>query len=412
MTYDTVLVGAGLAGLTAALRLVEDGQKVLLLARGVGATHLAGSTIDVLGYAPERVDSPAEALPGFVAAHPEHPYARVSAESLGASLDWLAERTGYRGGLEANLVLPTAVGVPKPTALVPASMVAGDVRAGGRFVFVGLRGLKDFYPALVAENLSRAGIAARAVEIAPPLDGEGDPGSLGFARRFDRPAFRGAVVSELAPLLEPGESVGFPAVLGLRDHASAFAELEQHLERPVFEVPTLPPSVPGMRLYETLTNALRRAGGRVVIGDAVSGAETSGDRVDAVLVETAARRTPVRARAFVLATGGFASGGLELDSRGQVRETVLDLPVSGVPDGRRFEPEYFGDHAFGRVGIAVDDAFRPLDPEGRVVYENVHVAGATLAGALPWREQSGNGISLATGYAAAAQVLEEVGAAA
>jgi anaerobic glycerol-3-phosphate dehydrogenase len=36
----------------------------------------------------------------------------------------------------------------------------------------------------------------------------------------------------------------------------------------------------------------------------------------------------------------------------------------------------------------------------------VVVAGATLAGAAPWREASGNGISLATGYAAARTILE------
>jgi glycerol-3-phosphate dehydrogenase subunit B len=33
--------------------------------------------------------------------------------------------------------------------------------------------------------------------------------------------------------------------------------------------------------------------------------------------------------------------------------------------------------------------------------ENVLVAGATLAGAVPWREKSGDGIALATGFRAA-----------
>jgi len=48
--YDTVVIGAGLAGLTAALRLAEAGQRVAVLAKGVGATHLSPATIDVLGY--------------------------------------------------------------------------------------------------------------------------------------------------------------------------------------------------------------------------------------------------------------------------------------------------------------------------------------------------------------------------
>src|SRR5436305_14853391 len=84
--YDTVVIGAGLAGLTAALRLAEAGQRVAVLAKGVGATHLAPPTIDVLGYAGGPVDSPAQALPEFTAANPEHPYRQLPIDLLGDSL--------------------------------------------------------------------------------------------------------------------------------------------------------------------------------------------------------------------------------------------------------------------------------------------------------------------------------------
>jgi anaerobic glycerol-3-phosphate dehydrogenase len=40
------------------------------------------------------------------------------------------------------------------------------------------------------------------------------------------------------------------------------------------------------------------------------------------------------------------------------------------------------------------------------VFDNVVAAGAVLGGAQSWREQSGNGIALATGFAAATQILE------
>ncbi|MGH3141760.1 MAG: anaerobic glycerol-3-phosphate dehydrogenase subunit B, partial [Gaiellales bacterium] len=317
---------------------------------------------------------------------------------------------GYRGGLEENMLLATAVGAAKPSALVPETMAGGDLRAGGRFVFVGLEGLKDFYPAYLAENLGQvSAVSARAVELAPPLGREADVGSLGFARRFEEPAFRDAVVRGLGERVEQDERVGFPAVLGLRSSGEVWRELETRLERPVFEVATLPPSVSGIRLYEAMTAALRQTGGRILLGSAVVGAETENGRVVGVLTEAAARRTSHRAGSFVLASGGFAAGGIQVDSYGKIREAVFDLALAGLPkaNGRPpFLPTYLEEQPLDRVGVAVDDRLRPTDADGQPRYENLYAAGATLAGAVPWQEASGTGLSVATGYAAAKAILE------
>jgi glycerol-3-phosphate dehydrogenase subunit B len=417
-SYDTVVIGAGLAGLTAALRLTEAGQRVAVLAKGVGATHLAPPTIDVLGYTDGPIDSPALALPEFAAANPQHPYRQLSIELLRGSLDWFKTRLsdqGYRGGLDENFFVPTAVGAAKPTALLPETMAAGDLRQGGRFVFVGLRGLKDFFPAYLADNVARAErpgdapVTTRVVELAPPLGRAGDVSSLGFAQRFEQADFRDAVLTELDRNLVPGEIVGFPAVLGIGGAGEVWRELETRLGHPVFEVPTLPPSVPGIRVYETMTSALRRQGARLVVGSTVAGAERSNGLLEGVVAHTAGRPLTYRARSFVLATGGFASAGLELDSTGRVRETALDLPVAGLPGANEplFGTGYFDEHALSRAGVAVDESRRPVDGEGVPVYKNLHAAGATLAGAVPWREGSGNGLSLASGYAAASAILGE-----
>jgi len=417
MTYDAVVIGAGLAGLTAALRLAEEGLRVVVVAKGVGGTHLAPATIDVLGYDDGPVESPAGALPQFAARHPEHPYGRLSAEVIGSSLEWFRGRLddlAYQGGLDENLLLPTAVGVAKPTALVPQTMAAGDLRAGGRFVFVGLRGLKDFYPAYLAENLARAAlpgghsVRARAVELAPRLGEERDVSGLGFAGRFERRDFRETIVRELKPRLAPGEVVGFPAVLGLRHAQEVWQDLEAGLGRRVFEVPTLPPSVGGMRLFESMTAALRRKGARIVVGSSVDGAESDGRQLTGVVALTAGRPRTYRGRAFVLASGGFSSGGLQVDSHGRARETILDLPVAGAPGPGepRFAPGYFDEHPIAGAGLVVDELLRPLGPEGAPAFENLYAAGATLAGAVPWREASGNGVSLSTGYGAASEILQ------
>ncbi|HEX2236716.1 MAG TPA: hypothetical protein VHK89_10610, partial [Actinomycetota bacterium] len=76
------------------------------------------------------------------------------------------------------------------------------------------------------------------------------------------------------------------------------------------------------------------------------------------------------------------------------------------PGSERFSPGLLDDHPLGRAGIAVDDELRPVGAGGEPLLENVRIAGAALAGALPWREKSGDGISVSTAYAAAGSILE------
>jgi glycerol-3-phosphate dehydrogenase subunit B len=415
MSYDTIVVGAGLAGLTAALRLTEQGQRVLVVARGIGATHLAPATIDVLGYVEDaRVENPGRSLQSLLAAGASHPYAHVGAGGIAAALTWFCTSTarlGYAGSLDANVLLPTAIGVPKPSTLVPQTMAGGDVRAGGRYVFVGFKGFKDFHPALLADNLTRAQLAApvtaRALELEPPPGRRGDLSGRVMAGRFDSGELGDWLVTELDGRVDADERIGVPAVLGMRNANETWQALETKLGRSVFEVATLPPSVPGMRLYDVLARQLRDAGTRIVLGVRAVGARVNGGRIEALDVANATGPVSHPTGSVVLASGGFASGGLELDSFGATHETVFDLPLIGVPaaDRVRFAPGYFDEQPLATAGVATDDLMRPVSDDGTPVYANLHAAGAILGGAVPWKEKSGSGISVASGYAAAEAIM-------
>ena len=416
MTLDSVVVGAGLAGLTAALRLADAGARVAVVARGVGALHVRGGALDVLGYDPERVDRPGERVDALAAARPEHPYARLERGAPARALRWWVERMGalrYSGALERNMLLPTAVGALRPAAYAPATMVAGDMRPGARVAIVGLARLKDFYPAYLAANLGAARvegapIEARALTIDPAGGTSADVQPQAYARAFEQSAVRDEVVRALDGRLGDAGAVGFPAVLGVDSWAEVHADLERRLGRPVFEIPTLPPSVPGIRAYRAMTRALRAGGARVVLGSEARGAVTGGRAAGGVVVHASGRPRPYRAAGVVLATGGVAGRGIEMDSRWRMREGVLDLPVAWAPapGEERFRPGYFEPHPAARAGIAVDGSLRPVDASGAPLRDDVFVAGATLGGAEPWREKSGAGIDIATGWAAAGSILE------
>ena len=255
--------------------------------------------------------------------------------------------------------MPTAVGVARPTALAPAAIAAGALAGPMRVVAVGLRSLKDFYPAFLADNLERAtlpegtSVTARAVEIGWSARPDwADVATPVQARALDGPEERRRLAAELAPLIEPGELVALPAVLGMRRPVEAWNDLQDLLGAPVAEMPTIPPSVPGMRLQASLVELLRAAGGDLVLGPTAAGVEGADRRVTGVRVGAAGRERILAADAVVLATGGFASGGIVLDSRGELRESVAGLPVAGEAG---LSPRYLDDQPLLRAGVAVDE---------------------------------------------------------
>ena len=407
MITDALVIGAGTAGLTVGIRLAEGGLKVLVVATGEGSLPLASGTVDVLGYAPDPVESPLQALPGFVAAHPDHPYRLGGAEAVAASAAWLeriAEPLAYQGDPDRNRWVPTVLGGLRPTALVPRSMAAADLSRGGEVLIAGIRGHRDFHPALLAENLGRAeapgapAIRARAVEVDWP-GSAGDLVPFRLARRIEEAEMRRRLAAELKPHLGSAAAVGLPAVLGRDGAAEVQTDLERRLGRPVFEIPGLPPSLPGLRLFDCLRRALRAAGGRLILGSSALSATRDGNAVSTVTISQATRPLTVSAGYVVLASGGFATGGIVRDPDGHLREPVFGIPVRGPgAEEEAFGHEYLAEHPLDRAGVATDPAGRPLDASGAPFGENLYAAGAVLAGALPWREKSGEGLSLASAW--------------
>ena len=70
---DVVVIGAGLAGLAAAIKAADAGLSVTLVTKGVGGIQLGTGTVDILGYRPELVEAPLEALEAHVTWGPPPP---------------------------------------------------------------------------------------------------------------------------------------------------------------------------------------------------------------------------------------------------------------------------------------------------------------------------------------------------
>ncbi|MFN8562406.1 MAG: anaerobic glycerol-3-phosphate dehydrogenase subunit GlpB [Anaerolineae bacterium] len=387
-----VVVGAGLAGLTAALACAEAGAKVELVAQGQGGLTLHPGWIETGDV--ERL-----------AQQDEHPYSRAGG-SLAAGLALLDAVIGLKPVVTGCV---TALGSLRPVAL----SVGAAYPALTRVLIVGFDGWRDFYAGLVADNLRAAGVDAEAAVIdMPRLGGNFDNWTIDLARYLDTPAGLDGMIAQVKPKLGGAAQVGFPAVLGFQPETRA--KIAEALGCPVFEIPTLTPSVPGLRLYHALRRAIIERGGRVTVAPRVTGLHVDGGRVAGVYAETAAhgRRRTIPADAVILATGGLFGGGLASDYQGRVVETVAGLPVAGVPPLAEWlaHPLLSGEpQPIHRAGIATDGDLRPLDADGNPVAPNLYAAGRLLAGYSPVVEGSTEGVDIATGAHAALKALAAIG---
>lgn len=408
-----LIIGAGYAGLMAGWQAAQRGHGVQVIAKGWGATHWLSGCIDILGYQPldnpEPVASPAAEMAGLLAEHEEHPYALIGQKRLAAALEALsdlcaAQNYPLHGSLDKNWLLPSGAGTARPTCLAPATMIAGDMRSAEPMLIVGFKQFQDFHAKLIADNLSAYGIPAKDVTLdLPSLGARLFTTPTIFALLTEESAFQQELLAALRPHLGQAARIGFPAVLGMDQSTAVHAALEKALGRPVFEVPTLTPSVPGMRLQHILVRAIQAEGGRVTPGVEALDAKMQDGRVTTVYSETPARTMPHRYDLYVLATGGILGGGIVTDHAGHIRETIFNLPVTCPPDPLDWFRRDFMDnrgHPIYRSGIAVDDQFRPVNG-GDVLYDNLFCVGTTLAHGEVIRERSFEGVALGSGYAAA-----------
>jgi glycerol-3-phosphate dehydrogenase subunit B len=198
-----------------------------------------------------------------------------------------------------------------------------------------------------------------------------------------------------------GTRIGFPAVLGIYNTHQIWRELQDELDCGVFEIPGLPPSIPGMRLHQILCQAVQRAGGVIYEGMQVVKADCSAGQIQTIWSEAAAREKPHQARHFVLASGGFLGGGLVKSFDGVLTEAIFDLPLQ-YPAKREewLQNRFFAEagQPIFRSGVAVDQHFHPVNSHDNPQLENLSIIGSSLAYADPILERSLEGIAVATGY--------------
>ena len=400
-TADLIVVGGGLAGLMAAVVAASHGQKVTVLTYGAGSLPQASGAIDF--FDAQAPDVAIKKLPA------EHPYSKIGFKNIDAAAKFLVDVAAqanlpYTGKLSAQIPMVTAVGTLKFAALVPESMNALRLADKEKIFVVGVKGLKDFYPQMLTENLKH---------YFPDKEFEFKKIDLKFLGGRDITCMDAAqlltdneqpLANELKALnATADDAIILPPIFGVMGNFSRSA-VQTQVKAEIFETTCLPPSPAGMRLQRAFMKYLQSNGVKIFENSKVVRGVVEGKKVTGVVVENVVREKTFRAQKIILATGGFYSGGIQMREFDNPREPIFDLPVF-FPTGAEnwSNQQLFSDKArgFSMTGILTDENLRPVDANGKVLFDNLHVVGANLGGCDKIFERSAGGIAISSAYKAA-----------
>ena len=276
-------------------------------------------------------------------------------------------------------------------------------------LIIDIKGLRGFSALQITETLKPVWPGLRHARISfPDMQTVQEVYTEPMARSLAVPENRKKLADLIRPLAKDTGVVGVPAILGMQDSHSVQQNLQEMIGLPIFEIPTMPPSIPGLRLRETFEMKLPEIGVRLLYQNRVS--QISRDKgVFLLEIGSGSLIKRVRAKGVILATGRFLGKGLYAD-RKLIREPLLNLPVyqPGMrPDWHRFDFMDPRGHAINRAGLEIDDQFRPLDAFGNPVFDNLFAAGSILAHQDWMRMKCGSGMAMATAYAAVNAFLSQ-----
>ena len=162
MKFDSIIIGGGLSGLTAGIKLAEAGKKVALVAAGHSTLHFNSGSFDLLGYDEQgaAVEAPAEAIAKLGKAHPYSKVADVAATA--AEAKELLTRAGLAvtGDAKRNHYRLSPMGVVKPAWLtINDYMTLTDAATlpYKKVTIININGYLDFPVAFVADAVERLG---------------------------------------------------------------------------------------------------------------------------------------------------------------------------------------------------------------------------------------------------------------
>ena len=346
---------------------------------------------------------------------PQHPYARLPGEDIQTAfeevLTFLKEAgLPYIRRMDQNIGVITSLGNLKTTYCVPHTMWNGveALEKKPACLLIDIRGLKGFSARQIAAALKSEWPDLRTARVSfPDTDHLNEVYTEHMASALILPQNREKLARTLRPHIKDAQIVGLPAILGLYRTEEVLSDLQARIGVPLFEIPTIPPSVPGLRLKEAFERGLRTKGVNYLSQKRVLAVRHPADEYFEVDIGRTSTEQTVRSRGIILASGRFIGGGLHAD-RIRIKETIFDLPVYQPANRTEWHRRDLLDtrgHLVNRAGVEIDDSFRPLNRSRQPAFRTLFAAGSLLAHNDWKRLKCGAGVAIASAFGAVKSFL-------
>ena len=373
MKFDSVIIGGGLAGLTAGLKLQSAGKQTAIISTGQSALHFFSGSFESLQEAPEEMEQ-------------------------------LFSQAGIRLHYNQGVRL-MPLGTFREAALSLEDIdLFPKASFGKKVLIVNLLGYHDFFSSFLAQGLQKEGMECRIRFInLPEMEklqlSPSEMRAVQIARIMDR--IWEKVIQEIRLLLKDEDTVVLPQVFGLQD-VSVPSRIRQGIPARVVFAGTLPPSVPGIRTQMLLKKRYQLLGGTFLMGDKVEKAHIHEGRVHSVVTQNLDNHY-IEAQNFLLASGSYFSKGLSSNPFG-ISEPVFGLDIDFAADrGDWYNPSFAEDQPYMAYGVKTDENLHAIK-DGKAL-ENLYVAGAVLGKTRP-EFGTAAGMAVRSALAAADNILK------
>lgn len=426
MKFDSLIIGGGLAGLLCGIVLQQNGQRCAIVSNGQSALDFSSGSFDFLNLSHdsgEAIGDFADALVYLAKQQPEHPYSLLGRETV---LDKLSEFEQLVGDLHLNLkgchhnhLRLTPLGSLRATWLSPRSVptivedVVGQCETvtAKKVAVLGIEGFNDFQPQLLCENMRQLPQFAQwqvsfdYLHI-PELDHlRGDARefrSINISQALEHKLNFAQLVKELQKAAKGADTVFLPACFGL-DNDGFLQQLQQASGIQLYELPTLPPSLLGIRQHRVLEKAFEKTGGLMMKGDSVLRAEWGLQGDVTALYTRLNEEVALQADNYVLASGSFFSNGL-IAHFDQIVEPIFGLDLFSQPQRSQWTHHRFSEpQPYQQFGVKINGHCQ-TQKQGATV-NNVYAIGAVVGGYDPIHQGCGSGVAVVTALHAAEQIL-------